>query len=425
MRCLSLWSLVCLFIVGCGSPNNLSEIKFESAHSVLRVANIEDAQILVRSGITLEEIESEITSQLKYSTGLLNGENSVADMQDLKIDIHTYEEKENKLRLVSYDAELKISLAKKYKEAESLNFYLPQRGDEAFLRFFHSRLGGMCVQRNPGHVVTPDDFWYYFRPQNCQVNNFLSSDMFKMKVSLTPSSEKSNNKYPEYDRIWEDSELNVVFVFGRNHVGYNRYDVGFHAFVQAYNQLLATYGQPTSVSPRFRPQQFGMGVDDVQLAFTTKKGVMNVKMILMNDLSLVGEQFWKSYSEATKKADFIAYNGHSGYGKNIKTLLGKGKFNAGQYKVFLLNGCISYSYVGKKMFDIHSKINNGEDGSKYVDIISNAMPAYFHHNALSSLHVLRSLYDQSKNYKEILTGFPEVQRANVIGEEDNLWVPEQ
>ncbi|MDQ3230895.1 MAG: hypothetical protein M3Q07_03670 [Pseudobdellovibrionaceae bacterium] len=146
-------------------------------------------------------------------------------------------------------------------------------------------------------------------------------------------------------------------------------------------------------------------------------------MVWLDQCLVVTAVFGKYESGATEDTDFgiAAYNGHSGLGRNIRALARMGSFQAGQYKIFFINGCDTFAYADDALWDAHAAVNPDSAPTKYLDVITNAMPSYFHSNAENNVVVIRSLLERQKTYREILADFDRRQRALVMGEEDNAW----
>ena len=146
-------------------------------------------------------------------------------------------------------------------------------------------------------------------------------------------------------------------------------------------------------------------------------------LILVEDIKEVypGSEIETLYNERTTYSDFVSYSGHSGLGANIRQLAQMGRFVPGQYQIFLINGCDTFAYVDEALARAHERVNPGKGRYKFFDILTNAMPSFFHMNARSNMTVIKALVEKDKTYQEILAGFDQNQRAVVTGEEDNTW----
>ena len=129
--------------------------------------------------------------------------------------------------------------------------------------------------------------------------------------------------------------------------------------------------------------------------------------------------FYQEYNEWTQSADFVSYNGHSGLGANIRALARLGTFVEGQYQLYFINGCDTFAYIDSALADAHATVNPGFAGTKFFDLITNSMPAYFTDMAPSTITIIKALRDSKLTYRQILAKLPKVQRAVVSGEEDN------
>ena len=86
---------------------------------------------------------------------------------------------------------------------------------------------------------------------------------------------------------------------------------------------------------------------------------------------------WTRYEGLTPTADYIVYNGHSGLGQNVRDLARRGAWNTGQYAIVFMNGCDTYAYIDSALAEAHADVNPDDpDGTKYLDIVANAMPSY-------------------------------------------------
>src|SRR5262249_19198512 len=130
--------------------------------------------------------------------------------------------------------------------------------------------------------------------------------------------------------------------------------------------------------------------------------------------------------DASTRADYIVYNGHAGLGSNIRALAGAGKWVAGQYVVVMMNGCDSFAYIDSSLFDAHKQINPDDTtGYKYIDIVTNGMPAFFASMAGATMSMFRGLEakDDPQTYEQIFRNVDDSQIVLVVGEQDNKFTP--
>ncbi|MBI2520587.1 MAG: hypothetical protein HYV97_09215 [Bdellovibrio sp.] len=406
--------------------------KFASAHSVLLDGTIQEGVILSRSQNPSILIE-EINEQLMYSIGQLNGlDGGAPDMAKTKIGLGKVQSAQDGLYKVSYRASMKIAWPVEREFPKSYNLILPSQGDAYFLERFFKRYGSdertskKCLAAEV-HDVELGNFWYYYRPQKrgCALNYFPEG-VIKVPVNLSYGRDNTQGQAPEYDKVWEDGKLTATLIFGMADAEENSpYDAGISAFQQTVQEVLEAFGIPTwsnviNVTPDFIP---GQKEPVLHIKFALEQGELDLMLILVEDIKDVypGSEIEKLYNERTAYSDFVSYSGHSGLGANIRALAEMGRFVRGQYQIFLINGCDTFAYVDEALAMAHERVNPGEGRYKYFDILTNAMPSFFHMNARSNMAVLTALVEKNKNYEEILAGFDKRQRAVVIGEEDNNW----
>jgi hypothetical protein len=120
------------------------------------------------------------------------------------------------------------------------------------------------------------------------------------------------------------------------------------------------------------------------------------------------------------------YNGHAGLGANIRALATKGGWQTGQYAIVFMNGCDTYAYVDRALWDAHAAVNSDDpEGTLYLDIVANAMPSYFRSMPRASMALVRGLlsYDEPRTYEQIFADLDSSQVVLVSGEQDNTYTP--
>mgnify|MGYP006119710669 CR=1 FL=1 len=155
-----------------------------------------------------------------------------------------------------------------------------------------------------------------------------------------------------------------------------------------------------------------------------RKVVINAFMI--ESVSAANNDFWSQYEQLTPTADYIVYNGHSGLGQNIRKLAGRGVWSPGQYTLVFMNGCDTYAYIDSALNDAHAAVNPDDpEGTRYLDIVANAMPSMFISMPEATMAILNGLlsYDNPMTYEEILDDISSYEVALVTGEEDNEYRP--
>lgn len=429
---IALFSLVVIAATsGCSADEPASDLNFDSAHTLAYDGTIDKGKLLTFSSDE-NTVKSQIREQLMYTIGQLNGRSGGIDMRKLEVTIiDSVLRPENRGYEVTYAAKLFIAWPREFTAPETYEFILPARGDYMGLEKFYDTYGSdefgdkKCLAWE-AHDVTRGIFWYYYRPEKagCTLRDPSAEDpevVARLSVRLEVSGQNTENKYPEYEKVWEDNVLVVTSIFGKNEErAMSNNDAGIAAFRQFYNDLLRSYGSPVSTNLP-ADQQPSFYNDDIQLVFETAFGKLDIHLYLVDGIRSVDADFRAQYNERTKNSDFVSYSGHSGLGANIRALAQMGTFVAGQYQIFLVNGCDTFAYVDGALTDAHHAANPEFAPTKFIDLITNAMPSYFHANSRSNMQVVDALLKKQKSYREILAGFDRAQRANVTGEEDNRW----
>lgn len=421
--------LVFLGVIGCQQAPPSSQPKFDSEHAVGIDATFSEGKI-ISSSANPAALDGEIREQIKYTIGQLNGLGGGPDINRLEISIGDVVERADGMFDVSYAAKLFLAWPRESRLPETFEFILPARGDYTGRFAFYEAYGAdedtysACLDWS-AHDVSVGIFWYYYRPakRSCPLVDQSIDDpevVVRLQAALEVSALNTNGKYPEYEKVWEDGRLVGTAIFGKNVAGTTGNDAGIAAFVQMYQELVATYGTPadTNLASGDVPSAVN---DDVRLVFETDQGHLDVHLYLVDSIRSVGIDFLGKYNERTAISDFVSYSGHSGLGANIRAMASMGRFLPGQYQIFLINGCDTFAYVDHALRNAHHEVNPESGPDKFFDIITNAMPSYFHANARSNMAIIQGLLEQELTYREILAGFDRAQRAVVDGEADNAW----
>jgi hypothetical protein len=91
-----------------------------------------------------------------------------------------------------------------------------------------------------------------------------------------------------------------------------------------------------------------------------------------------------------------------------------------------MNGCDTFAYIDDALFNSHKAVNPDDTtGFKYIDIVNNAMPAFFHSMAGASMSMFRGLlnFNEPKTYEQIFRNVDRSQVVLVAGEQDNQFTP--
>jgi hypothetical protein len=384
-----------------------------------------DGEILV--SYVSSNTNKQIQDHLLYTIGHLNAEDSVGRLDKLETSgIETVEDGDN--TRLKFHAKLPVAWGRTSSVPTTYELKLPKdntyQGLEAFTKkYMHDCVGGGA------HDVDSGSMWYYYRPSaySCELD---PADIYTTTATVKPTGTMTTGKFPEYHKVWEDNALKIVAVFGK----YEDYatsdgDSGISAyneFVRRTRSLLAPH-KPTTTPDQVSDAP-GVKVPDVTFKAELGAGKnIEVVALLVDNVRSGGAAFDARYHDLSTRADLIAYSGHSGLGANVKALASKGKWVAGQYVMVFMNGCDSYTYIDSALNVSHAAVNPEDpNGTKHVDIITNAMPSYFSSMADSTLDLVEALlaFDAPKTYEQIFAAASDRSRVTLVsGEEDNEFVP--
>ncbi len=364
---------------------------------------------------------SAIDQQLLYTVGQLNGHNSVGRLDQVRVLDHTATETTDGCR-IEYQATMPVAWADKQdKNPESFTFILPRNVGWRALDTFVEKYTSTCLK--PGATdVDSGVFWYYYRPErsSCQPT---ADDVIELTATLGPNANATEGMYPEYDKVWEDETLNVVAIFGKAVEDSVGYDSGINAFWTFVDKIEVQLGDAVTSSDVFGEDAASSVVIHATLDDGRK---VNVNVFMIKSVSAASSEFWDQYEALTPTADYIVYNGHSGLGQNVKKLARRGSWQTGQYVIVFMNGCDTYAYIDSALADAHAAVNDDDpEGTKYLDIVANAMPSYVSSTAAATMAILNGLlsYDAPLTYEEILKDIDAYEVALVTGEHDNEYRP--
>jgi hypothetical protein len=370
--------------------------------------------------------KSAINDQLLYLIGHLNGEKSVGRLDKVELTNVQTSSVDGKTR-VTYHAKLPVAWGKKDSVPTRYTLKLPKNGTFAGYEAFTQKYSKDCVDWG-AHDVDAGSMWYYYRPKASRCN-LDPADIVISEASVAVSQINTTGKYPEYHRVWEDDLLKVVAIFGKYEDGATTSsDAGiaaYNEFVGAIKSKLSSHALVTT--PETIPSSPGVGTPDVVLSATLPDGKkVEVTALLVDNVRTAGATFDARYNQLSSTADLITYNGHAGLGANVRALAKKGNWIAGQYAMVFMNGCDTYAYVDSALWDAHAAVNADDPaGTKYVDIVTNAMPSFFREMPTATLALFSGLlaHSEPKTYEQIFKDISSSQVVLVSGEADNEYFP--
>ncbi len=434
MRALSTTSLVLLALSGCVTVLPAGdEIPYAKGEGAEGAADSSAQAVFLDLAFDGELVtdsswnpQQQIQSQLFYMIGLVNGERGVARLDAVQLTDVRVERVGSRYRIL-YSAVLPMAYGRRATLPTELTLRLPRDVSSAGFERFTSTYSHTCADTG-AHDVTSGSFWYYYRPSRsgCVL---APADVVTTVAGVTVSDVGTTGRFPEYDRVWSDGTLRVVAVFGKFEDGATTSSDagidGYNQFLRAVSTLLATR-HPTTV-PATLTRDPGVAMPDVTFRATLDSGhSIEIVALLVDNVRTAGPSFDARFGTLSTRADLIVYNGHAGLGANIRALASKGHWVAGQYAITFMNGCDTYTYVDRALWDAHAAVNPDDPtGTRHMDIVMNAMPAYFRSMPTATIALINGLmsYAAPRTYEQI---FADVDRSQVVvvsGEQDNTFTP--
>ena len=409
------------FGLGCSGIGD-NEDDFTSNQATLLTFEF-DGELVTKDAWNLEHTAND---QLLYTIGHLNGSRAVGRLDATKLTNFKTDRLDDGTTHVTFHAVMPVGWGSKTNLPKTYDLTLPKRVDYQGLQDFATKYEHSgCVEAG-AHDVSVDSLWYYFRPSQSGCS-LAETDVVHVKATVTKSAENTEGKYPEYDKVWSDDTLSVVAIFGKYDEGAtSSSDSGISAFNRFVQTARATWKNGT-VTPADLPNAPGTEHPDVTIEAPLPGGrTIRITALLTDKISSAPQAFYDRYEGLSTSADLIFYNGHSGLGQNVRALAQKGKFEAGKYQIFFMNGCDSFAYVDGSLAKTRSVLNPDDPtGTKYMDVITNVMPSFFTSMPDASLAVIAGLAapDAPKTYQQIFENIDKSEVVVVTGEEDNAYTP--
>lgn len=367
-----------------------------------------------------------IKDQLFYTVGVFNGHASVGRLDRAVItNVKRVSNGADGWMKVTYHAKLPVSWGHASDVPTEIGIAMPRKIGPKSLAAFTTKYASTCGE-GEGHALSSSNFWFYWRPEmaSCVL---APEDSVRTTATATISASNTSGKYPEYDQVWKDDALRVVAVFSK----YEDYatdpsDAGIATFNQFVAGIRAGLGKGMPTTPASLGDVPGPTTTDVTFDGTFEGRKVSITALLVDSPKIATAAFDKRYADLTKNADVIVYNGHAGLGANVNALAGKGTVVKGQYTINFMNGCDTYAYLDDKLAKRFAAMNPGDaTGTKHLDSLTNAMPAYFQSMPTASLALLDALAhpNDPKTYEQIFAKVDKVQVVVATGEEDNTYQP--
>ncbi len=326
---------------------------------------------------------------------------------------------------VTYHARMPVAWGRPTSVPDRYELVLPSDMRHAATEAFADKYEA-CLSPS-AHDVTPGIFWYYFRParSSCAL---AVEDVHRIEASVDASPIQTSGKYPEYHEIWKDGAFEVVAVFGKYEDGATSGDAGIGAY-DRFNREIKSLLEPHGLVSTPADVPYAPGVDMPEVVYEAtlpSGGTVRVVVLLIDSVGSADSTFWGRYESLTPTADFIVYNGHAGLGANIRKLAQRGEWVQGQYAIVFMNGCDTYAYIDSELHDAHAAVNPDDpSGTKYLDIVANAMPSFFRSMSGATMALVKNLLDPEnpRTYEQIFHQIDAAEVVLVTGEHDNVFVP--
>jgi hypothetical protein len=361
-----------------------------------------------------------VRAQLLYTVGHINAEPGVSQLPKVVLESVSGTSIGGGLSRITYRAKLPVAWGKSRIPA-TYAFTLPRRVGSAAEEAFVSTYRARCAD-DPG-ASNASNYWYHYRP-NRGGCSLAPTDVVRIDATTALSTANTTGKYPEYARIWEDGALRIVAIFGKNEAdATDSSDVGIRAY-QEFVARMRDVLRGAVVTPSAPP-----GPDVREVTFELARDAatrVDLSVLLVDKLATEGAAFDRRYAELSTGADVILYNGHAGLGGNVRALMDKGRFFPGKYQIFFFNGCDTFAYIDETLARRRAELNPDDpNGTRHMDVVSNAMPAYFDRMADGATALVRGLLatNAPRPYEAIFRDLPREQIVVVTGEEDNAFTP--
>jgi len=407
-------------LVGCSAPSGDTSIE-EGADAISsRDAVILDfrfsGELVAPANV---EARKAVVSQMMYMQGALtttvrgNGKVGQVDLENVT------EVAEGATKRISYTASLPVAWPKRIPQPTSYAVVLPS--DATAFDAFNRKYDGRCGDNEYGQST----FWHDWNPlaEGCVVDDV---DVIRASATVGPHALETHGKYPEYDQMWADDRLDVVAIFGiisSNTPG----DWGWRELADFQANAEGKVGGAAVENPTSRSILADRTVTGKVMVGGVLRDV-KVDILLVNELASAGPDFDARYGTLSEKADLVLYNGHAGLGKNVNALARKGQVTAGKYQLLLLNGCQTFAYIDSALNDRRIEANgaaNDPRGTRFLDVIGNALPGYASNLASMSNTVFDAAVtpDRPKTYDDLMATMPASHIVVVFGEDDNRFQP--
>lgn len=289
-------------------------------------------------------------------------------------------------------------------------------------------------------------FWYYWDPERPGCDHQAHHQYQIVEIQVGPETPQTQISFPEYQRLIrrEDGVPTVALTFAFGYVKdvprpdpFKDNDFGMKEFQRFYHQSKVRFiNLGLKESPVYQ-SEFNEGRTIIGSRFTGVKNGIYYRISIVAAAG-VDQMDIFAHSYARKHEAFFGWFGHSRVGSGFdadilksKLLLRPDEFSISpEYQLIYWAGCNSYSYYTLPFFELKSELDLRKDpnGTKNLDLISNALPSLFAFNARNAQILLQALIEPEKkvSYQSIINQIEDYADSwnydvvvNVLGDEDN------
>ena len=169
---------------------------------------------------------------------------------------------------------------------------------------------------------------------------------------------------------------------------------GFNEFVGAMKRELGArnaHDDPGERRRRARASRRRTSTFDATLA--DGKKVKVTALLVDNDQRRPARRrSTRATRRSRRRADLIAYNGHAGLGRTSARSRSRASGSPASTVVVFMNGCDTFAYVDGSLAQTRAALNPDDPtGTKYMDIVTNAMPSFFRSMPSASMALITGL----------------------------------
>ena len=240
-------------------------------------------------------------------------------------------------------------------------------------------VGAACLEDGEEDAQSFNYFYYYEADKDGCAEAMEAAGVERVGATLElVNLAPSKTVYPEYHRLTEDGQIDVVVFFGAADHDWAPGDWDW-----------GTYQRDTFVR---HLSQRGFRRTDAEHGDLYSKTVdglgQNITVIGPETLKLLKEDRDNVFSQVVRENEVIMYNGHSFYGS--LGVLDDPSIYTGRYQIFFMNSCWSYEYYTKQVFKNNVSANDPQ-GWLNADVVNDTESGWFHNMAAESRILLTNL----------------------------------